>query len=206
MGGLYAHYEGQRAGLDLLGFYAQNENRTRRNATLGAATTVASAKFDNDSYGAAARLSYRLTEGYAPMVRPYVEAFYHRIDGADVLERSAAGTELRMQLDDRTGLRGKVGIQFADSYEGYGVTWRPTLDLGVVRQFEDERSSIQVQPVAGTRGFQAYGSALDDTAYTADAVLNVVFNEHASLWVGYGGEVADNYSQHEVSLGVRVAW
>lgn len=206
MGGLYAHYEGSRVGLDLLGFYAQNENRTRRSATLGAGTTVATAKFDNDSYGAAVRLSYRLTETYAPMVRPYIEAFYQRIDGAQVLERSAAGTELAVTVEERTGLRGKAGIQFADSYEGYGVTWRPTLDIGVLHQLEDERSSLMVQPVAGAAGFHAYGAALDKTAYAADAVLNVEFSERASVWVGYGGEVAGNYSQHEVGLGLRLAW
>jgi len=206
MGGLYASYEPGRWGLGMTAFYSGNDNSTRRNVLVGSTQQQARADFDSDSYGAGIRLSYRLTSEAAPMLRPYIEAFYDHIEAADFSERNAGDGNLAGRVHGRDGLRGTVGLQLADTFEGYGQLFRPSLNLGVTHQFEDDRSTIDLQPFRDRPAFRTVGAPLDRTAYIARASLNMSLGKNASMALGYGGEFADDYSQHEGNLSFRVAW
>lgn len=203
MGGLYANYDHERISFGAVALYGRNENSTSRHVAIGNTTQQARAQFDSDSYGAGLRLGYRLTSEVQPLVQPFAEVFYDRVDGASFTER-AAGAGVRLQ--DREGLRGTLGVQLANSYEGYGQVWRPSLELGAVHQFEDTQSTLEIQPLANSPSFRAYGTELDRTSYVANASLGVSLGTNASLLLGYSGEVAEDYSRHEISLSFRVAW
>jgi outer membrane autotransporter protein len=206
MAGLYANYNPGSLSLGAMAFYSGNDNSTRRNVLVGGTSQQARADFDTDSYGAGLRLSYRLTSEAGPLVRPFIEAFYDHIDGAQFSERDAGEGNLSGRVHGRDGLRGTLGLQLADNFEGYGQVFRPALELGVAHQFEDDRSTIELQPFSNTPAFRSYGPALDRTAYIARASLSISLGANASIALGYGGEFADDYSQNEGSLSVRVAW
>jgi outer membrane autotransporter protein len=206
LGGLYASYDPGRLSLGAMAFYSANDNEARRNVSIGGTRRQARADFDSDSYGAAIRLSYRLTSEAGPMVRPFIEAFYDHIDSTRFSERNAGEANSSARLHDRDGLRGTLGLQLADNFEGYGQVFRPALELGVTHQFEDARSTLDLQPFSGMSSFRTYGPALDRTAYIARASLSMSLGKNASMALGYGGEFADDYSQHEGNLSFRVAW
>jgi autotransporter-associated beta strand protein len=206
MGGLYANYNPGRLSVGTMAFYTDNDNETRRSVLVGATRQQARADFDSDSYGAAIRLSYRLTSETGPLVRPFIEAFYDHVDDARFSERNAGDGNLSARIHERDGLRGTLGLQLADNYEGYGQVFRPALELGVAHQFEDARSTLDLQPFSGMSAFRTHGPALDRTAYIARASLNLSLGANASIALGYGGEFADDYSQNEGNLSFRFAW
>jgi outer membrane autotransporter protein len=139
-------------------------------------------------------------------VRPYIEAFYDHIEATEFTETGAGAGNLSARVHGRDGLRGTVGLQLADDFEGYGRVFRPALELGVAHQFEDVRSTLELQPFSNAPAFRTYGAALDRTSYIARASLNVSLGNNASVALGYGGELSDDYSQHEGNLSFRVAW
>ena len=206
LGGLYANYAGDRLGASAVLLYADHESRTARNARLGTTTYRARAQFDYDSYGAGLRLDYRLTDAQHPLVRPFAEVFYDRVEGIAFAEHDAGAGNLAGRIHAREGLRGTLGVQLADDYEGYGLVFRPSLELGVVHQFLDTQSTLDLQPFGLASGFRAYGVQLDRTAVKANAALDVALSRNATLTLGYGGELANDRAQHEVSLGFRVLW
>jgi fibronectin-binding autotransporter adhesin len=206
MGGLYANYAAGPLSFAAMTFYSDNDNRTTRDVVIGTTVQQARAEFDADSYGMGARLGYRLTSDSGPLVRPFIEAFYDRIEGARFTEREGGEGNLSARVHDREGLRGLLGLQLAESYEAYGRVFRPALEVGVSHQFGDTRSTLELQPFDGTQAFRTYGSALDRTAYVARASLDVSLGASAVLTLGYGGELADDYSQHEGNVSFRVAW
>lgn len=206
MGGLYANYAAGQLSLGMMAFYSDNDNSTRRNVLVGTATQQARADFDSNSHGLGARLGYRLTSEAAPLVRPFIEAFYDHVESTDFAERDAGDGNLSARVHGRDGLRGTLGLQLAESFEGYGRVFRPALEIGVVRQFGDVRSVLDLQPFSDAAAFRTYGPSLDRTAYTARASLNVSLGTNADLLLGYGGELADDYSQHEANLSFRIAW
>ncbi len=204
--GLYANYNPGRLSLGAMAFYGGNDNSTRRNVLVGASSQQARADFDTDSYGAGIRLSYRVTSEAGPLVRPFIEAFYDHIDGAEFSERDAGEGNLSGRVHGRDGLRGTLGLQLADNFEGYGQVFRPALEVGVAHQFEDDRSTLDLQPFSNMPAFRTSGPALDRTAYIARASLNVSLGANASMALGYGGEFADDYSQHGGNLSFHMAW
>lgn len=201
MVGLYTSYSADRLGLDAVVVRSWNESETRRDS--------AHAEFDANSYGGGARLSYRLSSGSGPLVRPFIGVLYDRIDGTQFAEIGGGDGNVVGRLHDREGLRGIAGLQLADNYEGYGRVFRPSLEIGVVHQFMDTQSTLDLQlsPLAsGAGAFRAYGVDLDRTAVAAEAALSVSLSERASVALGYGGEVAKDFSHHELSLSFRVVW
>jgi outer membrane autotransporter protein len=189
-----------------MAFYSGNDNDTQRTVLVGGTAQQARAEFNTDSYGVGVRLGYRLTSEAGPLVRPFVEAFYDHLDGAEVGETGADAGDLNAHVHGRDGLRGTVGLQLADNFEGYGRVFRPALELGVAHQFADVRSTLDLQPFSDAPAFRTYGPAVDRTAYIARASLNVSLGANASVALGYGGEIADDYSQHEGNVNFRLAW
>jgi subtilase-type serine protease len=206
MGGLYANYASGRLTLGALAFYGGNDSDTHRNVLVGSIQQQARAEFDGDSYGASVRLGYRLTSEAGPLVRPYIEAFYDHVEATEFTETGAGAGNLSARVHGRDGLRGTLGVQLADDFEGYGQVFRPALDVGVAHHFADVRSTLDLQPFSTAPAFHTYGPALDRTAYIARASLNVSLGKNASVTLGYGGEISDDYSQHEGNLSFRIAW
>jgi outer membrane autotransporter protein len=207
MGGLYANYGSGRLSLGGLAFYSVNESATRRNVQVGATTQQARADFDGDSYGASVRLGYRLTSETGPLVRPYIDAFFDHVEATSFAESGAGAGNLSANVHSRDGLRGTVGLQLANDFEGrQGRVLRPAIDLGVAHHFEDIRTTLDLQPFSNSPAFRTYGPSLDRTSYVARASLNLSFSKNASASLGYGGEFSDDYSQHEGNLSVRVTW
>jgi fibronectin-binding autotransporter adhesin len=206
MGGLYASYAPGRLNVGAMAFYSGNDNDTRRTVLLGGTPQQARADFDSDSFGVGVRVGYRVTSESAPLVRPFVEAFYDHLERTQFSETDAGAGNLSANVHGRDGLRGTVGLQLADNFEGYGRVFRPALELGVAHQFADVRSTLDLQPFSAAPAFRTYGPALDRTSYLARASLNVSLGDNASVALGYGGELADDYSQHEGNLNFRIAW
>ncbi|MFC4314220.1 autotransporter domain-containing protein [Steroidobacter flavus] len=206
LGGLYASFAPGRLNVGMTAFYSGNESSTRRNVTVGSSRQQARADFDNDSYGAGIRASYRLTHETGPLVRPFIEAFYDHIEATDFSERNAGSGNLAGRVHERDGLRGTLGVQLAHAFEGYGQVLRPALDLGVTHQFEDDRSRIELRPFSDMPAFDTVGPALDRTAYIARVSLNVSLGRNASVALAYGGEFADDYEQQDGNLSFRIAW
>ncbi|MFC4310350.1 autotransporter domain-containing protein [Steroidobacter flavus] len=206
LGGLYASYSAGRLGFATVGFYSDNQNETARNVQIGLGTQQPRAEFDTDSYGVGARLGYRLMSESSLLVRPFVEVIYDHLEGATIAERDGGAGNLSARLHDRDGLRGALGLQLAENFEGFGQTFRPVLELGVTRQFEDVRSTLDLQPGNSADGFRTYGAALDRTAVVGNISLAVALGANATVSLGYGRERADNYSQHEGNLNFRIAW
>jgi len=206
MGGLYTNYTGERLGFGAVAMYASHESRTTRASRIGAATHQAHAKFDYNSAAFGMRLDYRLTSADRALVRPFAEVFYDRIDGASFAEREGGAGNLSASIHDREGLRGTLGFQFAENYEGYGLVFRPSLEVGVVHQFLDTQSTLDLQPFGSTSSFRSHSVQLDRTSYRANASLGISLGANAGMALSYGGDVASDRSQHEVTLGFRVVW
>jgi len=207
MGGLYANYASDgRLTVGALTFYGDNENDTRRNVQVDGITQRARANFDSNSYGAGVRVGYRASGDAGPLVRPFVEAFYDHIKGTELSESGAGDGSLSGRLHGRDGLRGTLGLQLADDFAAYGRVFRPALEMGVVHQFADVRSTLDLQPFSDASAFRTYGPALDRTAYVARASLDVSLGTNASVALGYGGELSDDYSQHEANLSFHIVW
>jgi subtilase-type serine protease len=206
LGGLYANYASGQLTLGALAFYSGNESETRRSVLVGSTAQQARGEFDGDSYGASARLGYRLTGDAGPLVRPYIEAFYDHVEATGFTETGAGAGNLSARVHGRDGLRGTLGLQLADDFEGYGRVFRPALDVGVAHQFDDVRSTLDLQPFDNAAAFRTYGPALDRTSYLARVSLNVSLGTNASAAFGYGGELSNDYSQHEGNLSFRIAW
>ena len=206
MAGLYANYAPERLSVGALAFYSRNDNDTHREVQVDSATEDAHASFGADSYGTGVRVGYRLTSDAGPLVRPFIEALYDHLHGAEVHETGAGEGDLAADVHGRNELRGTLGLQLADSFEGNGWVFRPALEAGVAHQFTDVRSAIDLQPFSDAPGFRTYGPALDRTSYVARASLNVSLGKNASIALGYGGELSDQYSQHEANLSFQVAW
>ncbi|HWK50847.1 MAG TPA: autotransporter outer membrane beta-barrel domain-containing protein, partial [Steroidobacter sp.] len=180
--------------------------RTMRNSTIGTDVRQARAEFDFDSLGVGLRVDYRLTSADRAMVRPFVEAFYDRSDAVSFAEQGAAAGNLSVHMHEREGLRGTVGVQIADDYEGYGLVFRPMFDIGIVHRFLDTQSALDLYPFTGAPAFRAYSVQQDRTSYRANASLGISLGANSTLSLGYSGEVADQRSQHGVTLGFRVVW
>jgi autotransporter-associated beta strand protein len=206
MGGLYASYAPGPLTVSALAFYSANDNDTRRTVAVGSASQQARAKFDSDSYGAGIRIGYRVTDVAEPLVRSFIDAFYDHVEGTQFSETDAGAGNLSAQVSGRDGLRGTLGVQLADDFEGYGHVFHPALELGVAHQFGDVRSTLELRPFSDASAFRTSGPALDRTAYVARASLNVSLGENGSVALGYGGEIAKDYSQHEVNLSFRISW
>lgn len=172
IGGAHANYASERLGVSALAMYADHESHTTRNATIGTATRQAHATFDYDSMGAGLRLDYRLTSLDQPLVRPFAELFYDRIEGVAFAERDAAAGNLNARTHDRKGLRGTLGLQFADDCEGYGLVFHPSLEVGVVHQFLDTQSTLDIA-FGGTSSFRTYGVQRNRTSFRANAALGI---------------------------------
>ncbi|HEY4367950.1 MAG TPA: autotransporter domain-containing protein [Steroidobacteraceae bacterium] len=205
LGGLYANYSMGRFDLSTIGFYSDNKNETVRSVQTGTDMRQARAEFGSDSYGVGARLGYRLTSASSPLVRPFIEAFYDHLEGTRFSERDGGAGNLTANVHYRDGLRGTLGLQLAQDFETHGTIFRPTLEIGVTHQFGDNRSTIDLRPAGDADSFRTYGSALDRTAFAGNAAIDVVLG-NATLSLGYGGEVADDYGQHEASFNFRFAW
>jgi autotransporter-associated beta strand protein len=207
MGGLYLNYAPEgRLTAGALMFYSGNNNDTRRNVQVGGITEQARAKFDSDSYGAGVRIGYRVTGDAGPLVRPFIEALFDHIEGAELSETGAGDGDLSAHVHGRDGMRGTLGVQFADDFDVYGRVLRPALEMGVAHEFADVRSTIDLQPFSDASAFRTYGPELDRTAYIARASLNVSLGKNASVALGYGGEVSDSASQHEANLSFQMTW
>ena len=50
------------------------------------------------------------------------------------------------------------------------------------------------------------GVALERTALALKAELAVSLSSSAALTIGYGGELADDFAQHQFNARVQVAW
>lgn len=206
LGGLYVNYTSARLTLGALAFYSGNDSETQRSVLVDSTRLQARADFDGDSYGASVRLGYRLTSETGPLVRPYIEAFYDHAQATEFAETGAAEGNLSAHVQGRDGLRGTLGLQFADDFEGYGRVFRPALDVGVTHHFEDVRSTLDLQPFSAAAAYRTYGPALDRTSYIARASLDVSLGKNASVALGYSGELSDDYSQHGGNLSFRMAW
>lgn len=122
-----------------------------------------------------------------------------------IAEQGAPG-RIQAYVHEREGLRGTLGVQFANTCEGRGLVFRPSLDIGVVHQFLDAQSTLDVQPFADGTSFRAYGVRGDRTSYRANAALGISLGDNATMSIGYGGELASDRSLHEVAFGFRVVW
>lgn len=141
-----------------------------------------------------------------PSLRPFLEAFYNHLHGAHFGEGNAGAGDLSGNIRGREDLRGTVGVQLAQSFETNRLVFRPMIELGATHEFRDVRSTVDLQPFDDSAAFRTSGPALDRNSYMARASLDVAVAKHAAITLGYGGEIADNYSQHEGSLNFRVAW
>lgn len=93
----------------------------------------------------------------------------------------------------------------ADDYEGYGHVFRPSLQVGVAHQFLDTYSEMDVR-LGGQTPLRVRGVALERTSIALKAELAVSLGRSSSLSIGYGGELAENFSQHQVNARVQIAW
>jgi outer membrane autotransporter protein len=207
VGGMYANYAGERLDLSTVALYADNDSRTERRVALGTAVQQARARIDGDSYGFGARVGYRVTDADRLVVGPFAELFYDHIDGGDFAETGADAGDLSGHIHDRNGVRLTAGVHVAHDFETTrGRFWRPSLEVGVVRQLGNAQSTVDLAPFGSDDAFRTYGTALDRTAYVANATLGVSLGRRASLAIAYGGESADDYSLDEVNVGFRVVW
>jgi autotransporter-associated beta strand protein len=204
--GLYSQYEAGRLGIGALGFYSDNGNSTRRTVDVNNTPRLALADFATNSYGMATRMGYRLGGSSGPSLRPFIEALYNHLEGAHFGEGNAGAGNLSGNIRGREDVRGTVGVQLAQSFEIHRLGFRPVIELGASHEFRDVRSTVDLQPFSDSAAFRTYGPALDRNSYTARASLDVLVARNAAVTLGYGGEIADNYSQHEGSLSFRVAW
>jgi outer membrane autotransporter protein len=97
----------------------------------------------------------------------------------------------------------------ADSYgTGVRVGYRVTGDRGpLVRPFiEAFYQHLHGVDVSDAPGFRTYGPELDRTSYIARASLNASLGKSASVALGYGGEIGDDYSHHEADLSFSIVW
>jgi outer membrane autotransporter protein len=206
MAGLYANYTEGRLGLGTLAFYSANDNSTRRNVEVNGTPEEALADFGSNNYGLGVRLGYRLTGDAGPLVRPFLETFYNHLQSAHFAEGNAGAANLDAQIHGREDVRGTLGVQVAQSFEAHRFVFRPALQLGATHEFADVRSTLDLRPFGDGTEFRTYGPALARNSYTAKASLDVSLGANALVTLGYGGEIADNYSQHEGSLSFRMAW
>jgi fibronectin-binding autotransporter adhesin len=206
MVGVYTQYEAGPLGIGALGFYSDNNNSTRRTVDVDNTPRQALADFATNSYGIGTRLGYRLGGASGPSLRPFLEAFYNHLQGAHFGEGNAGAGNLSGNIRGREDLRGTVGVQLAQSFETNRLVFRPMIELGAAHEFRDVRSTVDLQPFSDSAAFRTSGPALDRNSYMARASLDVAVAKHAAITLGYGGEIADNYSQHEGSLSFRVAW
>lgn len=84
--------------------------------------------------------------------------------------------------------------------------FRQSLELGVAHQFQDNQSTLDVQPFAGGDSFRVYGVTMDRTAYLVKASLGISLGANAAVSIGYSVELADDPTQHEANLGLRIVW
>ena len=96
-------------------------------------------------------------------------------------------------------------MQLAQSFETNRLVFRPMIELGASHEFRDVRSTVDLQPFNDSAVFRTSGPALDRNSYMARASLDGAVGKHGAIMLGYGGEIADNDSQHEGSLSFRVA-
>ena len=86
-------------------FYSANDNETHRSVLVGSIRQEARADFDSDSYGAAIRLSYRVTSEAGPLVLPFVEAFYDHVEDTRFSERNAGDGNLSARVFESALIR-----------------------------------------------------------------------------------------------------
>jgi len=206
MVGVYTQYEAGPLGIGALGFYSDNDNSTRRTVDVDNNSRQAMADFATNSYGIGTRLGYRLAGASGPSLRPFIEAFYNHLQGAHFGEGNAGAGDLTGNILDREDLRGSVGVQLAESFETNRLVFRPMIELGASHEFRDVRSTVDLQPFNDSAIFRTSGPALDRNSYLARASLDVAVAKNAAITLGYGGEFADSYSQHQGSVSFRVAW
>jgi outer membrane autotransporter protein len=203
-GGLYTGYVGERLRFGAVATYGDHESKTARRSTVGDSVQYARTEFDTDSYGFGMRLDYRVTAADQPVVRPFLEAHYERIGDTGFSEKGS-DIQLAGVIHERESLRGIVGVRIANDYEGYGVMFRPSFEFAVVQQFLDVQTTMDVQSFDGA-AFRSHGARQDRTSYRLNAQLGIATGSNTQVIVGYGGELAEDRSQHEVNLGFRVMW
>jgi len=203
-GGLYAQFSGERLSASIIALYSDVDNDVTRRATVGSDVRHARASFSSDTIGAGGRLDWRFGGETGPLVQPYLEAFYDRTGGASFVE-SGAAMNLAVHARAREGLRGTLGVLLADDYEGYGRVFRPSLQVGVAHQFLDTYSEMDVR-LGGQTPLRVRGVALERTSLALKAELAMSVGRSASVSIGYGGELAENFAQHQFNVRAQIAW
>ncbi|HWK73523.1 MAG TPA: autotransporter domain-containing protein, partial [Povalibacter sp.] len=203
-GGLYAQFSGERLNASVIALYSDVENDVTRRATVGSDVRSARASFSSGTIGAGGRLDWRFGGETGPLVQPYLEAFYDRTGSASFVE-SGAAMNLAVHARAREGLRGTLGVLVADDYEGYGHVFRPSLQVGVAHQFLDTYSEMDVR-LGGQMPLRVRGVALERTSLALKAELAMSLGRSASVSIGYGGELAENFAQHQFNVRAQIAW
>ncbi|HWK52535.1 MAG TPA: hypothetical protein VNR40_21720, partial [Steroidobacter sp.] len=68
------------------------------------------------------------------------------------------------------------------------------------------QSTLDLHPFGTASTIRSYGADRNRTAFRGNASLGISVGANSTLTVAYGGEVANDRSQHEINLGFRVMW
>ncbi|MBE7217696.1 MAG: autotransporter outer membrane beta-barrel domain-containing protein [Caulobacteraceae bacterium] len=209
-GGLY--WRLQRGGLLLTArgaggyLFGHEERDVAFAATTGSPAVALMADADWHGWTADGRLgaAYQFNLGRF-FVRPQLAAEYFRLDQDSYSETGSAGA-LSLDVDGRSGHAaiGTASMVFGGRF-GSGITWRPTVELGVRDVFSGDAGdttarfaaggdpfTLVANPITGTGGIATVGIRVGSPIY------EVYFDAH--------GEDYPHYREGDLRLGVKVAF
>ncbi len=188
----------------MIALYSDIDNEVTRRATLGSEVRRAGASFDSDSVGFGARVDWRFG-GRPHQWHSHISKRSTTATGGASFTESGAATNLTVSTLTREGLRGALGVRVAEDYEGYGRVFRPSLQVGVTHQFLDAFSEMDVR-LGDQSPLRVRGAALERTSLAIKSELAVSLGSSGVLAIGYGGELAEDFAQHQFNARVHVAW
>lgn len=200
---LYGEYRGERAYLDAILTYGQNNYDNKRNLTIGSIRRNAHSDHDGTVFSAWLGSGFPFYRQHWQL-EPFLELQYIHLDEDGFTESGAGDVNLEVDNDKTESLVSEAGIRAA--YTVQQKTGKLITDMGVawVHDFDiDNRVITASYAGAPSTAFSVKGRDIDTNGVALDLGLAFRNKQHLTTSIRLGAVIQDNYTDTGVMGQVR---
>lgn len=180
--------------------------QTRRRAGLDDQGQAARARSDASALGLAAEVGvgYRL-RGLGGVIEPRTMLRYDRLRRESFSERSDSATALKVERETFESTQAGLDLAARWSFRAPGaLEVQPALSIGYARELGDARATSHHRINDSAFTVRSSDSERDRYRYTAG--IRLLPTPHASLYVGYEGQLANGYRDDMARAAITLHW
>lgn len=209
--GLYGNYRESMLYADAVGGYAYSYNQMWRQIPIpGLPARTAQGRTGSNQFYGQVEAGFRFDIGTAAeaYLIPFVRLQAYTGTQNAFTETGAQSLNLSVAEQITSSLRSVIGIQLGGAID---LGWREKLALQVRLGWSHEYVSTARPVTAALFGapdspFTTYGIAPNRDGAVVGFGASTAFNDSASLYLRYEGNVSGQDSSHTLNAGVRIRW